>query len=193
MSPNSGASKSAALEAVGRILVNFQQLEHNLKLAARLGPLEGTLQKMQRDAKSRADRAATMTMGQAIGAWVAAANSEPMESGYTDDLFDATMQLTFTVGDASSREKRASALRTLLEARNRLIHGGLIAVNWDSSEDCARLIDDLGDLDRAIREQVVYFGTMLRAIGAIRPEHLERALAHGGVSPELATRVDDDA
>jgi hypothetical protein len=33
------AAKDAALRAVGRTIVNFQRLEHTLKLAARLGPI----------------------------------------------------------------------------------------------------------------------------------------------------------
>jgi hypothetical protein len=43
MSSSIVAFKDSALSAVGRTVVNFQRLEHNLKIAARLGPLEGSI------------------------------------------------------------------------------------------------------------------------------------------------------
>ena len=36
-------SKDVALRAVGRTVVSLQRLEHNLKLASRLGPIEGAV------------------------------------------------------------------------------------------------------------------------------------------------------
>ena len=70
MSQQSATSKDAALRAIGRTVVNFQRLEHNLKLAARLGPVQGTIPKIQRDIGRRFERAETLTLGQAIQAWL---------------------------------------------------------------------------------------------------------------------------
>jgi hypothetical protein len=59
--------KDLALRAVGRTVVNFQRLEHNLKFAARLGPLDGVLAKVQRDLERRTEKASSSTLGKAIG------------------------------------------------------------------------------------------------------------------------------
>ena len=70
MSGSAVTFKDAALRAVGRTVVNFQRLEHNLKIAARLGPLEGVLSKVQRDHERRTEKASSFTLGQAIEAWL---------------------------------------------------------------------------------------------------------------------------
>ena len=64
--------KDLALRAVGRTVVNFQRLEHNLKVLARLGPVEGVLAKVRRDIEKRAEKASSFTLGQAIQAWMGA-------------------------------------------------------------------------------------------------------------------------
>lgn len=180
MSETSFTSKDSALRAVGRTIVNLQRLEHNLKLAARLGPLQGTIDKIQRDAERRAERAATLTLGQAIQAWLAAAHSEPVESGQTADLFDVTMQITMSlVPDAEMRATHGVALQSLLETRNRLVHGGLVRMQWDSPEACAQLVEDLDAVNDEIRVQMDFVTAILngvRTLGEIRQEDWERAI-----------------
>lgn len=169
MSQDSESVKDLALREVGRAIVNLQRLEHNLKLAARLGPLEGILPKIQRDIEKRAERAATFTLGQAIQAWLVAAHSEPTEIGGTQDLFDGTMQITMSlVPDVEVRNAHGVALRTLLGARNNLIHGGLVSVAWDSPEECKRLIENLDALNSEIRVQMDFITSILRAFAALK-------------------------
>jgi hypothetical protein len=103
------------------------------------------------------------------------------------------MQTTFTFGDAKSREEHAVALKSLLESRNNLVHGGLASFNWDSSGDCARLIGELGELNLAIGQQIDYFAAILRAISSIRPEDVELMVASAGESERSMLRVEGDA
>src|SRR5262245_9215205 len=132
MSSNVLNPRDAALKAVGRTVVNFQRLEHNLKLAARLGSSHGTLPKIQRDLEGRIERATALTLGQAIHAWLSVGQGEPLETSYTPDLFDATMQVSFSWGsDAESQSAHGGALKSLLETRNNLIHGGLVQFQWE--------------------------------------------------------------
>ena len=151
MSPDPLAPKDAALRAVGRTVVNFQRLEHNLKLAARLGPVAGALPRVQRDIAKRIERSSGLTLGQAIQAWLSATDGELTAPSYTPDLFDVTMQMTFTLGtDDESRCAHGTALKELLEARNNLIHRGLVHFKWDSPEDCIRLVKVLDEINESI-------------------------------------------
>ena len=188
MSSNVPNPRDAALKAVGRTVVNFQRLEHNLKLAARLGSSHGTLPKIQRDLEKRIERAATLTLGQAIHAWLSVGQGEPLEASHTPDLFDATMQVTFSWGsDCESLSAHGVALKYLLEKRNNLIHGGLVDFQWDSPAECERLVRQLDEVNDSIATQVKFVGSILRAFGSIRPEDLEAA--HQEFGAQLSQKV----
>jgi len=180
MAQDAESWKDLALKEVGRTVVNLQRLEHNLKLAARLGPLEGVLPKIQRDIEKRVERASTFTLGQAIQAWLVAAHSEPTEIGGTQDLFDGSMQITISlVPDVAVRSAHGAALKSLLEARNSLIHGGMANVCWDSPEECKKLIADLDLLNGEITRQTGFIGSILNAFSALknlRPEDITAAI-----------------
>ncbi len=175
MSSNTFLPKDAALRAIGRTVVNFQRLEHNLKLAVRLGTFQGTVPKIQRDLARRVEWATTLTLGQAIQAWLSAAQSESSDTTvHTPDLFDTTMQVTFSWGaDAESQDAHGQALKALLEARNNLIHGGLVQMQWDSPAECERLIGRLNELNDSIATQMEFVTSILQARDSIRPQDLE--------------------
>ncbi len=170
-------SIDSALRAVGRTLVNFQRLEHKLKLAAQLRPIEGNLPKFQREVEKRRERSATLTLGGAIQAWLSAADGKLTERGFTNDLFDATFQVAFTFfPDAETLDAHGAALKALLETRNNLVHGDLVHVRWDSPEDCERLMAKLEAVNQDIDRQMTFITSILaavKAIGALRAEDLE--------------------
>jgi len=196
MSQNTSASKESALCAVGRTLVSFQRLEHNLKRAARIGPIEGTLAKIKRDVERRAERADTFTLGQAIHAWLAAAHSELTVAGHTSDLFDETMQMTISiVPDAEVRAAHGAALKSLLETRNRLVHGGLVEMQWDSPVECARLIAELDGVNEEIRVQMSFVTSILRGLNilaAICEEDWERVFEEPSKQEKLGAEAAGD-
>jgi hypothetical protein len=188
MSSNVLSPRDAALKAVGRTVVNFQRLEHNLKLAARLGSSHGTLPKIQRDHERRIERASTFTLGQAIQAWHSAGQGDPPEITHTPDLFDATMQVTFSwSSDAESQSAHGVALKSLLETRNNLIHGGLVEFQWDSPAECERLVERLDEVNESIAAQQEFVTSILRAFGSIRPEDWEAA--HREAEAQLNLKV----
>jgi hypothetical protein len=118
-----------------------------------------------------------------------------MEAGYTPDLFDATMQLTVSlVPDAEVRNAHATALKSLLEARNRLVHGGLVGVRWDSPAECARIVAELDRVNEEIRVQMEFITSILsalRTLGGIRQEDIDRALGELSEQGELAKVIRD--
>ena len=188
MSSDVPNTRDAALIAVGRTVVNLQRLEHNLKLAARLGSSHGTLPKIQRDLERRIERATSLTLGQAIHAWLSAGQGEPAETIHTPDLFDATMQVTFSWGsDAESQSVHGVALKSLLETRNNLIHGGLVQFQWDSPAECERLVRQLDEVNDSIATQLEFITSILRAFGSIRPEDLKAA--HEELEAQLSLKV----
>lgn len=171
------------MQMVGRTVVNFQRLEHNLKLAARLGPLRGTIQKVQKDISKRHERAANLTLGQAIQAWLEYCYSQPSTTQETPDLFDVSVQISFSLeSDPASQAQHASALSALLSARNELIHSRLATFKWESPEACAALVADLKQVNTSISEQIEYTSALLKAIADLHKEHAQ-ALAVQFSSP----------
>ena len=157
-----------ALRAVGRTLVNFQRLEHNLKLVARLGPLKGTLAKMERDVAKRVERAAELTLGGAIQAWLSTAGGEMTLSGSTPDLFDADFQLAISfVPDAENLAAHGVALKSLLDIRNKLVHSDLLHIQWESPEECNRLVTKLDAVNAEIGPQMQFFESILSAFAVL--------------------------
>jgi hypothetical protein len=163
MPGNTITFKNAALGAVGRTVVNFQRLEHNLKIAARVGPLEGVLAKVQRDFERRAVKTSTFTLGQSIEAWLVAMKGGGPRINPTPDLFDPTIRLTFSLGgDSDSCGAHGEILKELLELRNGLVHGGLVNFDWDSQGDCDRLVAELTEVNEVIGSQIDFLATVLR-------------------------------
>ena len=164
MSDNTATFKDAALRAVGRTVVNFQRLEHNLKIAARLGPLEGVLAKVQRDFERRTQKTSSFTLGQSIEAWLSAMKGGDPRINPTPDLFDPTIRLMFSLGeDTDSWVRHGEILKGLLELRNGLIHGGLVNFDWESQAECDRLVAELTDVNEIIGSQIEFLAVVLRS------------------------------
>ena len=178
MSSQVDTSKDSALRMVGRTVVNFQRLEHNLKLAARLGPLRGTVQKVQKDIAKRHERASALTLGQAIQAWLDYCSGHPATHYETPDLFDVSVQMTFTLeSDPESQARHAKALCDLLEVRNDLIHSRLAKFEWESPEACQGLVEELEQVNTSISMQMEYTCALLKAIAELHKEHAESLAA----------------
>lgn len=184
-------SKDVALRAVGRTVVNFQRLEHNLKIAARLGPLEGVLAKIQRDFERRTEKASLFTLGQAIEAWLNAINGGDAHTNPTPDLFDPTIRLTFSLqGDSEFHRAHGDALKELLEVRNRLIHGGLVNFDWESRDACERLVAELTEVNEAIGVQIDFVAVVVKSF---RPEGAAIEVFSGDGEKIFTTQLGSDS
>jgi hypothetical protein len=180
MSQGIATPKDLALRAIGRTVVNFQRLEHNLKVLARLGPVEGALSKVQRDIDKRAAEVSSFTLGQAIGAWLAVINNDTPPTDRTPDLLEPTLQVTVSLEtDAETLKTHAVALKALLEIRNNLVHGRFAQLDWDSSEACEALVKELNRVNEAIAPQMDFLAAVGRAKQNIGPEVCEVEDSHG--------------
>jgi hypothetical protein len=181
--PDSTVFKDLALRAVGRTVVNFQRLEHNLKSAARLGPLEGVLAKIATDFERRTEKASSSTLGQAIEAWLSAIKGGDVHTNPTPDLFDPTMRVSFSLeGDSEFHRAHGDALKELLKIRNRLIHGGLVHFDWESQDDCGRLVAELTEVNEAIGVQIDFVAAILKSFKSAHEEaarDIERIFVEG--------------
>jgi hypothetical protein len=167
-------AKDAALRAVGRTIVTFQRLEHTLKRAARLGPMQGPVEKLQPDIARRQQRADTLTLGQAIQAWLAVGRDTQTQTVWTPDLFDVSFQVTVSLQpDPAADGAHAKALIDLLEARNALVHARLATFPWESGEACEALVAELDALNATIGEQLEYIASLLRDFVAAHKEAAE--------------------
>jgi hypothetical protein len=111
---------------------------------------------------------------------------------YTPDLFDISVQTTFSLGeDAESRSKHAAALKSLLETRNVLIHGRLAHFAWDLPVECDQLVAELDKINDAIAAQIDYIGSLLSAISSLYQDSvvaIEAELTEGLSSIPKAVR-----
>jgi hypothetical protein len=168
--------KDAALEPVGRTVVDFQRLEHNLKLAARLAPLEGVSVRFERELDRRNEKTASMTLGQTIGAWLNIVEGSKSGTGLTPDLLDPTMRLTFSFEGFDPDGVHGETLKRLLERRNELIHGGLVNFNWESQTECERLVEELTKLNETIHSQIAFLAAVLGACKGALSDIVEYAV-----------------
>lgn len=167
---------------MGRTVVNFQRLEHNLKIVAHLGPVEGALSKVLNDVKKRAEKVSTFTLGQAIQAWMGIIASDGPSHERTNDLFEPTLRGTFSLaGDAEALRVHADALKALLETRNDLIHGRLARFDWESQEGCEALVEELNGVNDTIAPQIEFLAGIIRGMQGIRPEDVEVEDSNGPV------------
>jgi hypothetical protein len=194
MPQHTSNAKEAALLAVGRTVANFQRLEQSLKLAARLRPLDGAISKIRRDVERTAERAATMTLGQAIQAWLTTIDGETVVAPNTPDLFEVTMQMTFSLGiDADSVSAHGGALKSLLEIRNNLIHKDLALFQWDSADECDRLKAKLERVIEDIRVQKEFVDSIVIAANSMLLEHAKIAEAEILSQLGIAEKATHDA
>ena len=160
-----------ALKNLGRTIVNFQRLEHCLKLLAKLRPMNGTISKIQRDLEKHSEKTSGFTLGQAINAWLETFDGYEPGQPVVNDLFEVTLkgEIEFNIAP-EIKAAHAEQLRSLLIDRNGLIHGGLVEFDWDSPDDCRKLASSLDELNEAIGEQIDFLLSIIRSLGSVIPE-----------------------
>ena len=149
--------KDKALHTLGRTVLNFQRLEYCLRLLSRLGPLEGSIYKIEKQWETRVEQSERFTLGNAIYAWIDVLDGKVEKPALTNDLFAVTMRtrISFAI-QPEIREAHAEGLKALLEERNLIIHGGLVRYPWDSDPDCIELTTYLESLNGAIEEHMQF-------------------------------------
>lgn len=160
--------KDTALHTLGRTVVNFQGLEHNLKILASLAPFETYAHTVDNHIEKQREKAGRLTLGGAITSWICVLEGKVEKPTIMGDLYSATVrrEMVFNI-DPKVQEAHAAGLRTLLEERNTLIHGGLAEFPWESAPDCVELTDYLESLNGAIAEQMQFLEPIADSLRAL--------------------------
>jgi hypothetical protein len=117
-----------------------------------------------------------------------------MQTVYTPDLFDVSIQMTFSLeSDAKAQSSHAEALSSLLEMRNNLVHSRLATFHWDSAESCDNLVVELGGVNAAIAEQLEYIGSLIAAIVGLHKEGADLLVANLTTGAVLEPNSESDA
>jgi len=157
------SSKDEALREVGRAVVNFQRLELLLKALAKFQSRAGLISQLEQQLKIHNDRASRYTLGQAVGSWLRMLGEELLDKELPDAPSEPVLSIAFSLElEADTKEAHADALSRLLKERNDLIHGELIAMDWNSTEQCQNLIVRLESQNKRIGEQLEFLSTVLR-------------------------------
>ena len=86
------------------------------------------------------------------------------------------MRMTLSLGDDPEANRALQeTLLALLKVRNDLIHGGLVAFDWDSRDECERLVARLNDVNDQIRSQIDFLAAFIKGIQGIRAEDVQLA------------------
>lgn len=173
--------RDSALKNTGRAIVNFQRLEHCLKLLAKLRPMNGTVSKIQRDIVKNAEKTSRFTLGQAINAWLETLEGNSSVQPLAEDLFELTYksEIEFKIAP-EVKLAHAEQLRSLLTDRNGLIHGGLVEFDWNSPDDCKELVGSLDELNEAIGEQIDFLLLIIKSLKSSSPEEFSMVESESG-------------
>lgn len=149
--------KDKALRTLGQTIVDFQRLEYCLRLLSQLEPLEGSIDKLEKQLKARAEKFEPRTLGNSIYAWLDVLDGKVKRPAFNHDLFGTTLstRIPFAV-QPEIKEAHAESLKALLEERNFIIHGGLVPFSWDSDPDCIELTTYLERLNGEIEKHMQF-------------------------------------
>jgi len=160
--------KDRALQTLGRVVVNFQRLEHILKVLAGVAPIFGNLEAIDLAIEQRREETGRLTLGSAVKSWRAALSGELKARLPTPDLFSITAhcQVQFKL-DRAIQDAHLQGLTALVKERNGLMHGMLAQFPWESEPDCDELTAYLESLIQAIEQHMHYLQPILASLNGL--------------------------
>ena len=158
-------SSEIVLAEVGRTIIHFQRLEHLLKRLSSIQALSSTDRPSVEALRKRLARTSRSTLGEVIASWVAVLNeSEGVPISVDDSETPALLGRVRFDLDPRVLELHCTSLKTLLEERNALVHGGLIGFPWDSDADRREVVTYLNQLNNAIGEHLQFLAPIAEAL-----------------------------
>ena len=133
---------SAALQKIGRNLVNFQKLEGMLKYLASAPNYSGSLEDIQSQKEKQISSLHLKSFGLVAKEFFEFVYPENRRDSKDTDGGIYQVAVTITGGD---RERLVAAIRSLVDARNDLVHHRLTVFDHGSAQDCKELISFLDE------------------------------------------------
>ena len=129
------------MRKIGRNLLNFQRIEHMLKLLLSNSRVAGTVSTLVNNHKKQSEAVHKQTMGNLVGQFVD--NIFVEFDGYSEPAIEPTeahISISFNVeAEADFYESKKQSLKLLVDYRNDLIHHVLPRFNLDSIESCLEI------------------------------------------------------
>ncbi|MFO1417113.1 MAG: hypothetical protein U1E83_00445 [Methylotetracoccus sp.] len=165
MSDDFKAYRDAALQRIGRNVVNFQKLESLLKQLIPALDLAGTFRHDEFQPVSGSKRLTTSTLGALTTQYVETVFGQDREVLKPTLPGGVSFGYSFRIeADSVDVDAIKAALVGLVQERNRLIHSDLHTIDFGSIDDCTQLSAQLDEQNERIREQFYYLSTLGRAL-----------------------------
>ena len=133
--------QNQVMQKIGRNLLNFQRIEHMLKLLISNSRVSGTMSTLENNHKKQTEAAHKQTMGNLVGQFVNNTFSEV--DGSSEPAIEPTeahISISFTVeADTNFYESKKHSLKILVDDRNDLIHHLVPKLNLNSIENCLEM------------------------------------------------------
>jgi hypothetical protein len=159
------STRDVALRAVGRNVVNFQKLEHCLKVLVRTDHLSAPLSTVEGKLAKRRSRSAGYTLGKAVQEWLRISEFGEKATATTQDLFEPWVSISFGPLIAAERlAEHSEALNALAVERNKLIHQELANCDFESDAACQNLVAGLDRQNARILEQLKFLAPAIKGL-----------------------------
>lgn len=179
MSTGHPGIRDAALRAIGRNLVNFQKLEHCLKVLVRTESLAGPISTLNGKVAKRVSKTSQYTLGRAVQEWLRISTPHQIASPQTQDLFEPWISVSLELPiDSEGLASHSKALEALASERNDLVHLKFARFNFESEAACSDLVADLDRQNQQILEQLAFLSPAIGLLSELKrlstsPQSLE--------------------
>jgi hypothetical protein len=159
------------LRKIGRNLLNFQKIEHMLKLILANGRISSPMSEFQETHEKQKAYIHKQMMGNLVGQFIENTFLESLDStDMPEAITEPHLTISFGISaDAEFYENKKRALKLLIEDRNDLIHHLLPRFNSDSIESCLEIEKYLDEQRERLLPEFEY----LAGIVKLMKEHFD--------------------
>jgi len=162
--------RDIAFRKIGRNVVNLQRFERMLKIIIVRSNVQGYASQLAKIHQDRTKETSHKTLGSLVREFLNTvyATEDPFNSDPPDELKEIWMSQVFRIqSNAESISKRENELLQAVEERNLLIHHWLAEVDFESVDECQKLISRLDAQDDRLTP---HYESLMRQL-----EHMQTA------------------
>jgi hypothetical protein len=167
--------REIAFRKIGRNVVNLQRFERMLKLIIVRSNIKGYASELAKVHQARTKEASHKTLGSLVREFLKIVydTEDPHSSDPADDLNEIWLSHAFRIeSNAGLISRRERELQEVVEERNLLIHHLLAEVDFDSVDECQKLISQLDEQNDRLTP---HFDWLMQLIGSIQIAQQELA------------------
>lgn len=158
--------QTSVLTKIGRNVLNLQKMEGMIKYLVAVSRIEGPIDELAQSFEKTRDALSKRSMGLAAGdlfGTLLGRSPEQPQEGSNENW----ASLSFQIGlDPDARQAFESALRSLIEERNQLIHSMFLRFDLTSLDECEAMMDALDRQHESIKTQHQRMQTLLAHVAS---------------------------